>query len=101
YAWQLQFGRRFADDDALLRVDFLAERVQQRRLSARDASGDDDVLAGPNAGGQELAGLRAEEAELLQLGERAGAQTEAADRADRVPVRGDRRDRGGDPGAIW
>ena len=57
HARQLQLGGGFADDDALLRVDFFAERVQQRGLAAGDAAGDDDVLAGPDAGGEELGGL--------------------------------------------
>ena len=99
-AGQLQLGGGFADDDPFAAGDRAAERVEQGGFAAGDAAGDDDVLAGADAGGEEGGGLVAEEVELDELGERAGAEAEAADRADRVAVGGDRWDRGGQSGAV-
>ncbi len=84
-ARQLQLGRGLADDDPFGAGDRAAERVQERRLAGGDAAGDDDVLAGADAGGEEVGGLVAQEAEPDELVERAGGEPEAADRADRVP----------------
>ncbi len=71
-----------------------------RGFAAGDAASNDDVFAGAGAGGEEGGGLVAEEVELDEFSERSGAEAEAADRADGVPVRGDGWDRGGEPGAV-
>ena len=57
-------------------------------------------LRGADAGGEEVGGLLAEQPERDELGERVGAQAEAADGADHVAVGADRRDRRGEPGAV-
>ena len=69
-------------------------------MPADDAAGDDDVLAGAHARGEEVGCLLAEEPELDELVQGAGVESEAADRADHVPVRGDGRDRRGEPRAV-
>jgi hypothetical protein len=97
---QLELGRGLADDDPLGAGNRPAERVQERRLAGRDSPGDDDVLPGADAGSEEGGGLLAREAEPDELVERAGGEPEAADGADRVPVRGDGRDRGGEARAV-
>ena len=69
----MQLGRGLADDDPLGAGDGAAERVQERRLAGGDTAGDDDVLAGADAGGEEVGGLLAQEAEPDELLEGAGA----------------------------
>ena len=55
----------------------------------------------PRAATSELSGDGSSyEVELDEFLERAGAEPEATDGADRLPVRGDRRDRRGQTGAV-
>src|SRR5262249_35162698 len=84
-------GRRLTNDDALGAVDRSPQRVQKRRLPGRDAAGDNDVLSRPDARGQEVGRLPAQETELDEFVEGAGGKTEAPDRADRAAVGRDRR----------
>ncbi len=42
---QLKFGRVFAGDDALMRIDIARQAVEQRRLARARTAGDDDVAA--------------------------------------------------------
>jgi hypothetical protein len=87
-------------DDAFGAGERAAEGVEERGLAGGDAAGDDDVLASPDGGGEEVGGVAGEEIEVDEFVEGAGGEPEAADRADGVAVGGDGWDRGGEPGAV-
>src|SRR5581483_8442150 len=97
---EFQFGAGFADNDAFGAGDGAAERVEQGGLAGGDRAGDDDVLAGAHAGGEEVARVLAQDAELDKFAERVRAEAKAADGEDDVAVGAHGRDRGGEAGAV-
>ena len=83
---QTELGdERLDGDDTLVGVDRVeAHRPQERRLAGVVIAGDDQVLAGPEGGDDELAGRRRQHAELDEVVHRDGEIAVPADRQQRL-----------------
>ena len=97
---QLQLGRLLDGDDALVPGDAGRQGVEQGRLAAARAAGDQQVRANLDAGPQERGRLDGQAAEPDQVVEPEGARRELADGEHRSVDR-DRREHDGEPGAVW
>ena len=96
---QLEFGRVFDGDDALIGRDEAGEDVQQGGLAGPGAAGDEDVQFGHRHGLQDLPDFRGEAAFLNQVLQGGALHGKPPD-TKHGPVQGQGRDDGVDPGAV-